>query len=314
MGFALGRLAVALAKGRAGYEKNRYGREQQEFENERKLSQEQLNEAYRRDALETNAQMRRSQLEAADQYRQQARQDALDRETRARQARTEDMTRMEQFQRDMQEDRQSNAAALAKLAATLRNQGTTPGATLSPKQMQMIGALQSRLGQHPILKNAQTLTEGVGKMRTAVQDPSPAGDLQLVFSYMKILDPTSAVRETEFANAQNAAAVPDRVRNTWNKILRGQRLTPEQRADFLNQGVSMVKSQRSLSAPVLEQYRRLATKGGLDPEDVVLDPFGTMDIDEQLDPKAQQRAEYDEAAAALKKRGQDPARVLGPRP
>ena len=50
---------------------------------------------------------------------------------------------------------------------------------------------------------------------------------------MKALDPTSVVREGEFANAQNSAGVPDRIRNYYNQLQRATRLNPEQRAEFL---------------------------------------------------------------------------------
>lgn len=59
-----------------------------------------------------------------------------------------------------------------------------------------------------------------------------AGDLGMIFSFMKALDPTSAVREGEQANAQNAAGVPDRIRNYYNRMITGERLSPEQRKDF----------------------------------------------------------------------------------
>jgi len=39
-----------------------------------------------------------------------------------------------------------------------------------------------------------------------------------------MLDPGSVVRESEFATAQNAAGVPDQVRNMYNKVLSGTRL------------------------------------------------------------------------------------------
>jgi len=52
---------------------------------------------------------------------------------------------------------------------------------------------------------------------------------------MKMLDPGSVVRESEFATAANAAGVPDRIRNQFNRVRTGERLAEKQRADFLNQ-------------------------------------------------------------------------------
>ena len=40
------------------------------------------------------------------------------------------------------------------------------------------------------------------------------------------------MREGEFATAQNAAGVPDRLRAMYNNVASGQRMTPEQAAEY----------------------------------------------------------------------------------
>lgn len=57
---------------------------------------------------------------------------------------------------------------------------------------------------------------------------NPASQISLVFSYMKALDPTSTVREGEFATVQNAAGVPEQIRNQYNKVMSGNFLTANQ--------------------------------------------------------------------------------------
>jgi hypothetical protein len=76
--------------------------------------------------------------------------------------------------------------------------------------------------------------ESMGRIRQAAVEPSAAGDMALVFGYMKMLDPTSSVRETEYANAENARGVPASVRNIWNRVMEGKILEDEQRGDFVN--------------------------------------------------------------------------------
>ena len=78
----------------------------------------------------------------------------------------------------------------------------------------------------------------------AAADPSGPNDLALIFGYMKVLDPGSVVREGEFANAENTAGIPGRVRNAYNKVREGQRLNAEQRANF-------IKSARTQFAPYI---------------------------------------------------------------
>ena len=107
------------------------------------------------------------------------------------------------------------------------------------------------------------------KMEQAANNPSAGGDLALVFSFMKVLDPGSTVREGEFANAQNATGVPERVRNEWNRVMSGQRLSPEQRADFLAQARTFYAAQKTEADRVRAQYQGLAQRSGLNPIDVV---------------------------------------------
>lgn len=105
-------------------------------------------------------------------------------------------------------------------------------------------------------------------IETAAASPSAAGDLSLIFAYMKVLDPASSVREGEFANAQNAAGVDDRVRNQWNKLLRGERLNPAQRADFVSQAKNIYAARKKGYDSQAHRYRALAEKSDITPDDV----------------------------------------------
>jgi hypothetical protein len=96
-----------------------------------------------------------------------------------------------------------------------------------------------------------------------------SGDLGMIFAYMKLLDPSSTVREGEFANAQNATGVPARILNLYNQAISGQRLNPQQRSEFKSSAGAYAK-------PVLDQqraseqyYSDLARQQGLDPRNVI---------------------------------------------
>jgi hypothetical protein len=119
----------------------------------------------------------------------------------------------------------------------------------------------------------QTIANSWGAISEAAKDPSPAGDLALIFSYMKLLDPTSAVRETEFANAQNAAGVPERIRAQFNRIRNGERLTQQTRADFVAQARSQAMKRQKQLKPVMDRYKRRAAGVGMDPSLVIFDPY-----------------------------------------
>jgi hypothetical protein len=93
-------------------------------------------------------------------------------------------------------------------------------------------------------------------IKTAAENPSAAGDLSLIFAYMKVLDPGSTVREGEFANAQNAAGVPDRIKNLFNNWKEGERLSTDQRAEFVAQALRLAESREKSIEPVIRQARQ----------------------------------------------------------
>lgn len=103
----------------------------------------------------------------------------------------------------------------------------------------------------------------------AAQDDA-AGDLALIFNYMKMLDPGSAVREGEFANAQNAAGVPDQIRNQWNKLKSGERLNPEQRNSFKTQAAKIFKPYKEQGDRLRTAYTSEAKRIGIEPSAIFL--------------------------------------------
>lgn len=128
------------------------------------------------------------------------------------------------------------------------------------------------------------ITQAYKKVEAAANDPSAAGDLSLIFGFMKILDPASVVRETEFANAQNAAGVPDQIRNQYNKILSGERLNPNQRADFIRQARELAKSQKSVfENTIMPRYESIVATNNLNRANVLFDPFAGIDFNKPLE-------------------------------
>ena len=60
------------------------------------------------------------------------------------------------------------------------------------------------------------------------------GDIALITGFMKMLDPGSVVRETEFATARDTAGLYTRLENSLKKAETGQFLQPNQRSEFVN--------------------------------------------------------------------------------
>ena len=125
----------------------------------------------------------------------------------------------------------------------------------------------------------RSVGDAFARIKASYENPSPAGDLSMVFNYMKALDPGSVVRESEFANAENARAwfdekgVPTGVKLAYEKAVNGGRLTDEQRKDFYNMAVNLFRAQQNQYRQAYNFYLGIVERNGWDPRDVLLDPY-----------------------------------------
>jgi hypothetical protein len=124
------------------------------------------------------------------------------------------------------------------------------------------------------VRDSYRTMDTVARNATKLPDSDPrktAGDMAMIFSFMKVLDPNSVVRETEYATAQNAAGVPEQVRNLYNRVQTGERLSPEQRADFLNQAKNIYDARGKGYKSLRGQYEGIAKNKRVNPRNVILD-------------------------------------------
>jgi len=117
---------------------------------------------------------------------------------------------------------------------------------------------EARLGFEKVQKAAMTET------------PTGATDIALIFGYMKVIDPTSVVREGEFATAENAGGIGSKLRNTYNKIVKGERLAPPVRQDFVRAARTQFMPYLDMQKNVEDRYSNLSEAYNLDASKVVL--------------------------------------------
>lgn len=102
-------------------------------------------------------------------------------------------------------------------------------------------------------------------------DKSGAGDMALIFQFMKILDPTSTVREGEFATAQNAAGLPEAIRGSLNRAIGAGRLSEGAREQIISQSNKIYDAAKTQHDKNVEQFKGIAKRLSLDPKNVVID-------------------------------------------
>ena len=136
-------------------------------------------------------------------------------------------------------------------------------------------------------KSFVVVRDAFKKISSAAEKPSAAGDLALIFNFMKVLDPGSVVRESEFATAESASAwlqeaegsgtpVPRPIASAIRSMESGQRLSPQQRQDFVGQARGLMGSQLESQRELEQQFTGLAERKRIDPQDVVIDFVGDL--------------------------------------
>jgi hypothetical protein len=141
------------------------------------------------------------------------------------------------------------------------------GAKISRDQVKN---LQGLFTQNSIVKDFNMASTQFSKLTSSAKQESAAGDMSMIFTYMKILDPTSVVREGEQATAKNAAGVPDLVRSFYNKANTGEKLSPTQRKDFVKTGAKLYNSNIKQFDAFKNSFGSSIEKYGLDSSEVFL--------------------------------------------
>jgi hypothetical protein len=130
------------------------------------------------------------------------------------------------------------------------------------------------------------------RIQKAATNPSAAGDMALIFNFMKMLDPGSTVREGEFATVANSGSVSQNMRAFYNKVWSGQRLSDAHRKDFTTRAQMLFSGQADGQKRHEQTYTGLSNRNRIRPEDVAIDYFGE-DLRNvgSVDPSTRSRAE-----------------------
>lgn len=119
------------------------------------------------------------------------------------------------------------AKAVLELEALRATGGVDPAKTFE-KEEKLRKEYQGRIKVYGELGNTYSNIESSANAKTG------PGDIALITGFMKMLDPGSVVRETEFATARDTAGLYTRLENSLKKAESGQFLQPGQRQEFVS--------------------------------------------------------------------------------
>jgi len=99
-------------------------------------------------------------------------------------------------------------------------------------------------------------------MKYDIAEPSGAGDMALVFSFMKMLDPGSVVREGEFKTAAGMNPQYLYFARKWNRFMEGEMFTTKDRLAFMGEVNRMLKAKVQDAQRVYKMYSGDLTRQG----------------------------------------------------
>ena len=140
--------------------------------------------------------------------------------------------------------------------------------------------LRKELAALPATSQLSEMSLSFNRIKKMAENPSPAGDLAMIFNYMKMLDPNSVVRESEFRTAEQARAwltsanesgitIPSFVQQGIQRLEGKGTLLPEQRADFLNQAGNLYQGAYEGYQPEAERFTSMAKEYNMPAERIV---------------------------------------------
>lgn len=136
--------------------------------------------------------------------------------------------------------------------------------------------LRGEIRDLPSYKNMAVVGPAYNRMVKSAANDNRASDLSLVYTFMKMLDPGSVVRESEISMAQNVPTLPAQYRAQIESFLTGSgRLDPKVRQMLVGEAKIAAQSYRSAWDNDLRLYQGIIQRRKMNPQDVYSDfePF-----------------------------------------
>jgi hypothetical protein len=134
-------------------------------------------------------------------------------------------------------------------------------------------ALRNDFQGSPEYKGFQEMRSAYTQVMDSLKQNTPIGDVAAATKIMKLLDPGSVVRESELAIAMQATGLLDRVTGYADSIIKGQKLTSSQKAEFGRLANDLFETAAKTFNDKRDYYSTLATEYGFEPNRVVGKPI-----------------------------------------
>lgn len=130
----------------------------------------------------------------------------------------------------------------------------------------------------PEVKNYKQAYPAYASIVDAAKRNTTQSDINIVYGLAKLYDPTSVVREGEYATVANSPNIPEKIKGYAQFLAGGGRLSEETKKQILAEAKGRIGSYEGEVRKAKTSYEGIAKKRGMDPANVFTD-MGDMSID-----------------------------------
>jgi len=152
-----------------------------------------------------------------------------------------------------------------------RRMEAVPGGPEDPSKQQFPRANVLRDEFTTLTKDFRVVQDAHQKFQAAAKSGTNTGDMAMLYTYVRMLDPGSVVRESEFAMAAAQGTFGQRVQGAAQRVLTGEGMAPALRQEFAREADQIFKQQRRTYDHTASRFGALAESFGLDPKQIAID-------------------------------------------
>jgi len=123
----------------------------------------------------------------------------------------------------------------------------------------------------PEVKNYKQAYPAYAAIKDATGRNTTQSDINIVYGLAKLYDPTSVVREGEYATVANSPNIPEKVKGYAQYLAGGGRLSPETKKQILAEAQGRIGTYETEAKKAKTSYEGIAKKRGMDPASVFAD-------------------------------------------
>lgn len=162
-------------------------------------------------------------------------------------------------------------ASMANASATREMAQATRDAANIQTGFQNEQSLRKEFEGLPEIKNYKMAYPSYAAIKDAASRNTPQSDINIVYGLAKLYDPTSVVREGEYATVANSPNIPEKVKGYAQYIAGGGRLSPETKRQILAEASGRIGTYQTEAQKARSSYELMAKQRGINPSAVFPD-------------------------------------------